>query len=354
MASIDRHVLRKHLLTGQVIPAMPLALDEARVWSPRHQRALVRYYLEAGAGGLAVGVHSTQFEIRDPDHALFEPVLEFCSREIESHLSDSADFVKIAGICGTTEQAEREARFASNHGYHAGLLSLGAMRGADDDALILHCRRIAEIIPLIGFYLQPSIGGRSYGYRFWRKFSEIENVVAIKIAPFNRYATLDVVRAVADSGRADIALYTGNDDNIIHDLLTPFPFGDSPIRIKGGLLGQWAIGTKRATALLEKIKNASEEASVSSGDASAWAERNAALTDLNSAIFDPANNFAGCLSGINEMLRRDGLLPSRRCLEPSENLSAGQAEELDRVSAAYPEWLDTDFIRENIERWLAG
>ena len=346
MAITDTNSLRDHFLAGQVIPAMPLAIDDARKWSTQHQRALVRYYLAAGAGGLAVGVHSTQFEIRDPNHALFEPVLEFCSREIDSHLTDDADFVKIAGICGITGQAEQEARFASNNGYHAGLLSLGAMSEADDDALIRHCQRIAEIIPLIGFYLQPAIGGRSYGYSFWRKFSEIENVIAIKIAPFNRYATLDVVRAVADSGRKDIALYTGNDDNIIHDLLTPFPFGDSPARIKGGLLGQWAIGTKKATELLGKLKDRS-------GDASGWAEMNAGLTDLNSAIFDPANNFSGCLSGINEMLRRDGLLPSRLCLEPSEKLSAGQAEELDRVSAAYPEWLDTDFIRENIEEWLA-
>jgi len=346
MAITDIDSIRVHLAAGQVIPAMPLALDEARIWSTRHQRALVRYYLEAGAGGLAVGVHSTQFEIRDPKHALFEPVLEFCSREIDAHLSSGADFLKIAGVCGTTEQAEQEAVFASNNGYHAGLLSLGAMRDADDDALIQHCRRIATIIPLIGFYLQPAIGGRSYGYDFWRTFADIENVVAIKIAPFNRYATLDVVRAVADSGREDITLYTGNDDNIVHDLLTPFPFGNPPTRIAGGLLGQWAIGTKSATELLRNVKDGS-------GSAAEWAMMNAGLTDLNSAIFDPANNFSGCLSGINEMLRRDGLLPSRLCLEPSETLSPGQMEELDRVSAAYPEWLDTDFIHENIERWLA-
>lgn len=345
MAITDLAELRNHLAEGQVIPAMPLPLDDDRNWSTRHQRALVRYYLDAGAGGLAVGVHSTQFEIRDPEHALFEPVLEFCSREIDALLDHDRGFVKIAGVCGTTAQAEREAQFAAEQGYHAGLLSLGAMGDADDAALIEHCRAIAAILPLVGFYLQPTIGGRNYGYSFWRAFAEIENVVAIKIAPFDRYATLDVVRAVAESGRTDIALYTGNDDNIVHDLVTPFPFGENPIHIIGGLLGQWAVGTHKATALLRKVK-------IGGGSASEWAALNASLTDFNSAIFDPAHRFAGCLSGINEMLCRDGLLPSRLCLEPGETLSPGQAEELDRVSQAYPEWQDTEFIRENLDRWL--
>lgn len=344
MAITDSSELRSHLAKGQVIPAMPLPLDENREWSKRHQRALVRYYLDAGAGGLAVGVHSTQFEIRDPEHALFEPVLKFCSRAIDAWLAPGRNFVKIAGICGTAEQAGREARFATEQGYHAGLLSLVAMGDADDTALIEHCRSISQIIPLIGFYLQPMIGGRTYGYSFWRAFAEIKNVVAIKIAPFDRYATLDVVRAVADSGRKDIALYTGNDDNVVHDLVTPFPFGEG-IHIAGGLLGQWAVGTHKAAALLRKVK-------IGGGSASEWAALNASLTDFNSAIFDPAHRFAGCLSGINEILRRDGLLPTHLCLESSETLSPGQLEELDRVSHAYPEWQDTEFIRENLDRWL--
>ncbi|MEX2580401.1 MAG: hypothetical protein WD342_15185 [Verrucomicrobiales bacterium] len=346
MATTDTQSLRRHLGAGQVIPAMPLALHEDRSWSRRHQRALVRYYLEAGAGGLAVGVHSTQFEIRDPAHALFEPVLEFCGEEIDRGLASGKGFAKIAGICGETKQAVREAAFARDHGYHAGLLSLSALRDVDDAALIRHCREVARTIPLVGFYLQPAIGGRAYGYGFWREFAEIENVVAIKIAPFDRYATLDVVRAVAESGRRDIALYTGNDDNIVHDLLTPFPFGAPPARIVGGLLGQWSVGTRQAVSLLERIQSGIPEA-----NAATWASLNAGLTDFNSAIFDPAHGFAGCLSGINEMLRRDGLVPSRLCLDPSEDLSPGQARDLDRVSAAYPEWQDTGFIGENLERW---
>lgn len=336
--------LRPHLLTGQVIPAMPLALTEERSWSPRHQRALLRYYRESGAGGLAVGVHTTQFEIRKPEHALFEPLLSFCAAELKEMAG--GPFAMIAGVCGDTAAACREAAIAKELGYDAGLLSLAAMRNAANPALLDHCRAVAEILPVVGFYLQATIGGRGYGYRFWREFAEIKNVVAIKIAPFDRYATLDVVRAVADSGRRDIALYTGNDDAIIHDLLTPFPFADPPLRIVGGLLGQWAVGTRRAVALLEEIRSGS-------GDAALWAGRQASLTDFNAAFFDPAHRFAGCIAGINEMLRRDGLLPSRTCLDPSEDLSPGQAAEIDRVVRAYPEWQDRDFITANRDRWLA-
>ena len=251
----------------------------------------------------------------------------------------------ISGICGNTHQAAGEAEVARKHGYHAGLLSLSALGQSGDRELLDHCREIGRILPLIGFYLQPSIGGRSYGYRFWREFAEIEQVVAIKIAPFNRYATLEVVRAVAESGRDDIALYTGNDDNIIHDLITPFPWGDKPRRIVGGLLGQWAVGTRRAVALLDEVKSRK-------WSAAEWAALNAGLTDFNSAIFDPANGFAGCIAGINEVLRREGLLPSRQCLAPHEVLSPGQEAELDRVIQAYPEWQDTAFIAENLDRWL--
>jgi dihydrodipicolinate synthase/N-acetylneuraminate lyase len=343
--SSETALLRTHLSAGQVIPAMPLALNDDRTWSARYQRALIRYYLDAGAGGLAVGVHTTQFEIREPAHHLFEAVLNCCADEVRRYRNERSPFVLISGICGATAQATREAELARTLGYDAGLLSLSAMSESDDEALLTHCREVAEIIPLIGFYLQASIGGRTYGYRFWRGFVEIPNVVAIKVAPFNRYATLEVVRALADSGRRDIALYTGNDDNIIHDLLTPFPWSDPPLRFVGGLLGQWAVGTRRAVSLLEEIRSGNRSAEE-------WASLNADLTDFNSAIFDAANGFAGCIAGINEVLRREGLLPSRKCLGEHEDLSPGQAEELDRVFAAYPQWNDARFIEAHLDRWL--
>jgi len=345
MIPLDSESLRRHLCEGQVIPAVPLALNEDRSWSAFHQCALVRYYSDAGAGGIAVGVHTTQFEIRDPKHSLFETVLECCAVEVRSRMNPRNPFAMISGICGSTEQAVSEAALARKHGYHAGLLSLSALGRAGDRQLLDHCREVASIIPVVGFYLQPGIGGRTYGYRFWREFAEIDGVLAIKIAPFNRYATLEVIRAVADSGREDIALYTGNDDNIIHDLITPFPWGNPPRRIVGGLLGQWAVGTRKAVALLKDVKKGEKSAAE-------WAALNASLTDFNSALFDPANGFKGCIPGINEMLRRDGLLPSRHCLDPHEVLSPGQEAELERVIRAYPEWQDTTFIAENLHRWI--
>ncbi len=345
MENIEAINLRKHLAIGQVIPAVPLALEENGKWSEKYQRALIRYYLDSGAGGLAIGVHTTQFEIRDPEHNLFEPVLEFCSKAIDRHRDSRNTFAKIAGICGKTRQAKKEASFAAKNGYNAGLLNLSDLGDATDKVLITHCQKIAEVIPLIGFYLQPAVGGRKYSYEFWKEFVKIENVVAIKIAPFDRYGTLDVVRAVIESERDDIILYTGNDDNIIHDLLTPFEFDEKKLRIMGGLLGQWAIGTKSAQELMRKIRTGG-------GATGEWARLNATLTDFNSAIFDAANDFAGCIPGINEMLRREGLLPSNRCLDPKVKLSAGQDKELDRVSKVYRDWQDTPFIQQNLERWL--
>jgi len=336
--------LKQHLCEGQVIPAMPLALEADRSWSPRHQRALVRYYLESGAGGLAVGVHTTQFEIRDPAHQLLDPVLSLCAEEVRS-CSSGRTFSLIAGVCGPTEQALSEASLARQLGYDAVLLSLSALRASDDEALLEHCRRIGEIIPLIGFYLQPAIGGRTYGLDFWRRFAELESAVAVKIAPFNRYATLEVVRAIAESGREDLALYTGNDDSILLDLLTPFPWGTPPRRIVGGLLGQWAVGTRSAVHLLAEVKD-------NVRSASEWAALNARLTDFNAALFDPSHGFAGCIAGIQEWLRRQGLLPSRVCLDPREELSPGQSEEIDRVMNAYPEWQDSAFIASHLDHWL--
>jgi len=301
----------------------------------RRQRALTRYYAAAGAGGVAVGVHTTQFAIRDC--GLLEPVLALAAAEAKN-------LVLVAGACGPTAQAVREAELAKRLGYDAVLLSLAAMKSASIEAMIEHAKAVAEVCPVFGFYLQPAVGGRLLPYSFWRKFAEIENVVAIKMAPFNRYQTLDVVRAVAASGRAEeIALYTGNDDHIIGDLITPFAVEGKVMRIAGGLLGQWAVWTHRAVELLERAR---------SGDLAELLALNVQLTDANGAVFDVANNFHGCIAGIHEILRRQGLLEGIWCLDENEGLSDGQAEELDRVTRAYPHLTDDAFVRENLDRWL--
>jgi len=339
---------------GAVIPASPLALTAERKLDDRRQRALCRYYVAAGAGGLAVGVHTTQFEIRDPKVGLFRPVLELVAEELKrAEAGGKGPLVRIAGVCGQTKQAVAEATLAKDLGYSAGLLSLAAMKSADDDSLIAHCRAVAEVIPLVGFYLQPAVGGRILPYRFWRRLAEIENVVAIKIAPFNRYQTADVVRAIAEAGREDIALYTGNDDNIVMDLLTPyrFPAGGKTIerRIVGGLLGHWAVWTKKAVALLDRCHKVAR----GGGDIPADLFRlNVEITDANGALFDAANGFAGCIAGIHEVLRRQGLLEGIWCLNPAETLSAGQKEEIDRVYRAYPHLNDDEFVAEHREEWL--
>lgn len=340
--------IREHLLAGQAIPALPLALDDQRAWSQRYQRAILRYYLDAGVGGIAVGVHSTQFEIREPEHALFGPLLNLASKEIDAWLNNQRAIIKIAGLCGNTQQACAEADMAMRHGYHAGLLSLAAMNDSSIKELVLHCAAVAEVMPIIGFYLQPSVGGRVLPYAFWRKFAEIPNVVAIKMAPFNRYQTFDVVRAVIEAGREDIALYTGNDDNIAMDLLTPWLINGKKKFIVGGLLGQFGIWTKRAVELLEEIKQVRQRKEIPID----WLTRNAAWTDANAAVFDAANNFKGVLPGIHEVLRRQGLLATIQCLNPEEKLSSGQAKELDRVCMAYPWLVDDDFVHDNLSRWL--
>ena len=344
-----RFDVRAHLLAGHVIPAMPLALTRTRRWDERHQRALVRYYIDAGVGGLAVGVHATQFAIREPQFGLFEPVLALAAETARAWLGPAGrSFALIAGLCGRTDQALREAAVAARHGYHAGLLSLGAWPRDSDAAVLRHCRRVAREFPLIGFYLQPAVGGRVFSYRFWREFAEIPEVVAVKIAPFNRYRTLDVVRAVCDAGRDDLALYTGNDDHIIADLLTPFSFGGRTRHIAGGLLGQWGVWTERAVALWRELRSARPAARSAAG----WLERNAALTDANAAIFDAAHGFAGCLPGVHEVLRRQGLFATNACLDPNERLSPGQAAEITRVTRAYPWLVDDAFVQKNLSRWL--
>ena len=345
--------LGEHLRLGQVIPAHPLALTETRRLDERHQRALTRYYVASGAGGIAVGVHTTQFAIREPQHDLYRPVLELASETADSALqANPRPFVKVAGLIGPTTQAVSEAETALSLGYHCGLLSLGAWRDADDAALLAHCRTVAEMIPLFGFYLQPAVGGTVLSYRFWREFAEIKNVVAIKIAPFSRYQTLDVIRAVADSGRF-ISLYTGNDDSIVLDLLTRFPFqpdgGSGHTRIVGGLLGQWAVWTQKAVRMLQQLTEERDNYKLSREMLPLAVE----LTDANSAIFDAANGFAGCIAGIHEILRRQGLLRGIWCLDPNETLSPGQSEEIDRILDLYPHFSDDTFVAANLDKWLA-
>ena len=331
---------------GMVIPACPLALNASRQLDERRQRALLRYYLAAGAGGVAVGVHTTQFAIRQA--GLLRPVWKIAAEEL-SH----GGKIFVAGICGATKQALAEAVLARELGGHCGLLSLGALPDAGEEELLIHCREVASILPLFGFYLQPAAGGRSLSFSFWRRFAEIKNVVAIKIAPFNRYQTLDVVRAVAEAGRDDIALYTGNDDNIVLDLLTPFRFqvGDKLVerRIVGGLLGHWAVWTKRAVELQLECQRLAASGKEIPAE---FLRRNVEVTDANAAFFDPAHGYAGCIPGLHEVLRRQGLLEGNWCLDPGEKLSQGQLEEIDRVYCAYPHLNDDDFVAEHLDEWL--
>jgi dihydrodipicolinate synthase/N-acetylneuraminate lyase len=333
--------VREHLRAGQVIPAHPLALTSHRGLDERRQRGLTRYYVDAGAGGIAVGVHTTQFAIRDPAIGLYRPVLELAMDEAHRALAaqPARAFAMIAGVCGHTAQARTEAEIAAALGYDAGLVSLGDWKTESEDELLDHCREIGEVLPLFGFYLQPAVGGRVLSYRFWRELAEVPALWAVKIAPFNRYQTVDVVRAIIEAGRGDVGLYTGNDDNIISDLITPFTFeagGVSVTRwIDGGLLGQWAVWTRGAVRILEAAKRARVD-----HDLVPLLALGAQLTDANAAVFDAANGFAGCIPGIHEVLRRQGLLDDVWCLDPNETLSPGQAAEIERVERSYPALTD--------------
>ena len=352
---VAHHVdIRQHLHRGQVIPAHPLALLPTRALDERHQRALTRYYIAAGAGGMAVGVHTTGFPIHDAKIGLYRPVLALAAETANESLArNPRPFVRVAGVIGDTAQAVREAGIAHALGYHCALLSLGAWRDATDAAILAHCARVAEVLPLFGFYLQPAVGGRRLSYAFWREFAEIQQVVAIKVAPFDRYATLDVVRAIADAGREDVALYTGNDDTIVADLLTPFTFAHQgkPVtrRIVGGLLGHWGVWTHAAVQLFRETQSAAQQPEFSAR----WLERAVAVTDMNAALFDAANRFHGCIPGILEVLRRQGLVETVHCLNPDEVLSPGQAEELTRVCHTYPELTDDAFVAQHLTRWLS-
>ena len=342
--------LRARLLEGQVIPAHPLALTAERRLDERRQVALTRYYCDAGAGGVAVGVHTTQFAIRSA--GLLEPVLRLAAGVVREHeAARGRRLVKVAGVVGPTPQAVAEAGLARDLGYDVALLSLGALREATTEELLAHCRQVAEILPLFGFYLQPAVGGRVLDEDFWRRFLEIGPVVAIKVAPFNRYHTLDVARALAASGRgAQVALYTGNDDSIVADLLARFEpaRGSLPVRFAGGLLGQWAVWTRRAVELLHEVKEC-RRTGQGAFDLLALGQQ---LTDANAALFDARHGFSGCIAGIHEVLRRQGLLAGRWCLEPREDLSPGQEDEIDRVLRDHPHLTDDDFVRERLDGWL--
>lgn len=354
-SAVDSRV-RDLLGRGVVIPAHPLALTASRKLDERRQRALSRYYIAAGAGGLAVGVHTTQFQIHDRQVGLLRPVLSIAAEEFDrGDAVRGAPLVRVAGICGETRQAVEEAELVRDLRFHFGLLSLGAMRGASIPRLVEHCRAVADVIPLFGFYLQPKVGGIELPYEFWLGLCEVPNVAAIKIAAFDRYRSLHVIRAVMDSGRDDIALYTGNDDNIVVDLLSPFRFAVDDTRSEryfvGGLLGQWAVWTSRAVALHRRCR----EIVISRQAVSAEILRLANdLTDANSAIFDAANDFRGCIPGIHEVLRRQGLLAGNWCLDEHEVLSPGQADEISRVCAAYPHLADDEFVARHRDEWLAG
>ncbi len=338
------------LRRGTVIPAHPLALDGARRLDTTHQCALTRYYIDAGAGGLAVGVHSTQFAIREV--GLYEPVLELAARTARAWTQ--RPLVLIAGLAGHTEQACAEARVARSHGYHAGMLSLAAMKGAALDELVAHCAAVAAVMPLVGFYLQTAVGGIHLPAAFWRRFAAIDNVVAIKMAPFDRYRTLDVVRGVVAAGAEErVTLYTGNDDHIVLDLLVPYSvrrgMEEVTVRIRGGLLGHWSVWTHSAVGQLERIHRAVQAGVVDP----ALLALDSRVTDCNSAFFDAANGFAGCIPGCHEVLRRQGLLQGIGCLDPNETLSPGQAEEIDRVCREHGDLADDAFVAAHLPRWLS-
>ncbi|MBA4496093.1 dihydrodipicolinate synthase family protein [Paenactinomyces guangxiensis] len=344
--------MKNALHRGMVIPAHPLALNRARELDEQRQRALTRYYIAAGAGGIAVAVHTTQFEIRD--HQLLEPVLRLAAEEVD-HARLERPFLKVAGICGPTEQALREAELAASLGYDLGLVSVGGLLHWSEEDLIQRAEKIAQIIPVFGFYLQPSVGGRNLSFDFWKAFADIPGVMAIKIAPFNRYQTLDVVRAVCHSKRCEeIALYTGNDDNIVADLLTTYRFRVDgkwvEKKIAGGLLGHWAVWTKKAVALFEQIQEIRDNQQPIPPD---LLKLGVEVTDCNAAFFDAANRFAGCIAGIHEVLRRQGLLEGRWCLNPKEELSPGQMEEIERVYRDYPHLNDDGFVAQNKEQWFS-
>ncbi len=351
---MNRHeIALQKLKEGTVIPATPLALDDNRCFDEKGQRLLMNYYLNCGVGGIATAVHTTQFEIRKPEVALFEPVLRIVSEEIDKfEKANDTVIVKVAGVCGPIEQAVKEAELAKQYGFDAVLLSPGGLNDMSEDYMIERTKAVAKVMPVIGFYLQTACGGRQFSYNYWERVCAVENVVAIKCASFNRYTTLDVVRAAALSNRSDdITLYTGNDDNIVIDLVTKYRFQKDGKTVEkgfeGGLLGHWSVWTKKAVELFERLKEEKKKDTISSEILTLAAE----VTDTNSAFFDTAHNFSGCIAGLHEILRRQGLMKNIYCLNPEESLSDGQLEELNRVQEKYPHLNDDEFIKAHIDEW---
>ena len=351
---MDRHLKALEILkAGTVIPATPLALDENRNFDEYSQRLLMKYYLNCGVGGIATAVHSTQFEIRDPEVNLFEPILKLVSDEITDYENKTGRvIVKVAGVCGKAEQAVKEAELAKKYGYDAVLLSPGGLNALSEEELIERTKAVAAVMPVIGFYLQTAVGGRQFSFNYWQQICEIPNVVAIKAAPFNRYMSLDVARAAALSSRSDeITLYTGNDDNIVIDLLTTYKFDINGKHyekgFEGGLLGHWSVWTKRAVELFELCKQEKKKSSISAEMLSLAH----AVTDTNAVLFDGANKFAGCIPGLHYVLKKQGLMKSLNCINPDEKLSPGQVQEFERIYSMYPHLFDDDFVKENIDTW---
>ena len=351
---MERHIKSLEILhEGTVIPAIPLVLNSERKFNEQGQRTLIRYYLHAGVGGLAIGVHTTQFEIRDPKIGLFEPLLKIAAEEIDSFEKKTGKvIVRIAGACGPTEQAFLEAKIAKNLGYDAVLLSPGGLKNLSEEEMIERTKCVAALMPVIGFYLQPTVGGRHFSFDYWKAIADLDNVVAFKAAPFDRYMTLDLVRGCAFSERSDkVALYTGNDDNIVIDLLTKYEFkvNDRLVckRFVGGLLGHWSVWTHNVVGMFELLKKHREDISIPSYLLTLATQ----VTDCNGAFFDVKNNFKGCIAGIHEVLRRQGLMEGIWCLNPRETLSPGQKEEIDRVYKAYTHLNDDEFVRKNIDSW---
>ncbi|GMG85050.1 dihydrodipicolinate synthase family protein [Paralimibaculum aggregatum] len=337
---------------GTALPAHPLALDARRRLDPVRQRAVTRYYLDAGAGGVAVGVHTTQFAIREA--GLYEPVLRLAAETVADWAEDPR--LLVAGVTGRTAQAVAEAETARALGYHFVLLNLARMKGASEAELLEHCRAVAAVMPVIGFSLLPSVGGFHLSYGFWRAFAGIENVAGIKMAPFDRYRTLEIVRAVQDAGAADrVTLYTGNDDHIVLDLLQPFAIrsedgrSETRVRIRGGLLGHWSVWTRTAVELLDRVHALPDGVDIPED----LLAQDSIVTDCNLAIYDAINDLRGCIPGCLEVLRRQGLLAGTWCLDPAEVMSPGQAAEIDRVYRQYPEMNDDAFVRANLDRWLS-
>ncbi len=354
MKKLDTRI-KQLLHSGTVIPAHPLALTADRQLDEKRQRLLTRYYMASGAGGIAVGVHTTQFQIRDPKIDLYKKVLQLAAEEIETANLDRP-FIKVAGVSGDTDQAVSEAKTCAELGYDIVLVSTNGLGDWSEEALLERTKKIAEVMPIFGFYLQPAVGGRVLSYDFWKSFSEIVNVHAIKMAPFNRYQTLEVVRAVCNSSRCDdIALYTGNDDNIIADLLTTYEIIVDGRTVKkdivGGLLGHWAVWTRKAVEMFDEIKKIKNS---NTNIPKELLTLNIAVTDTNAAFFDAANSFHGCIAGLHEVLERQGILKGKWCLDLNEKLSKGQKEEIDRVYKDYPELNDDLFVKDNLQKWMIG